>query len=108
MRVLNLRKLTLASLCAALFVCAGCRSLDPLPSWREGGTKRSILTFVDQAADPNSGHYIAPADRIATLDNDGTLWVEQPMYVYVLFAAAQMKAVGASTPNGLRILHSRK
>lgn len=75
-----------------LLSAASCGKVDPLPSWNEGATKQAILRFVQQVTDRSSPTFVAPADRIATFDNDGTLWVEQPIYVNVLFAAAQMKA----------------
>jgi phosphoserine phosphatase len=51
---------------------------NALGSWNDGPTKQAVMEFVKSAAQPGSG-FIAPADRIATFDNDGTLWVEQPM-----------------------------
>jgi len=57
---------------------------DPLPSWNEGSTKTAILEFVAAVTDKNSKDYVEPAKRIATFDNDGTLWVEYPMYTQVL------------------------
>ncbi len=49
-----------------------------LPSWNDGAARRAIIAFVERSATEGAG-FIAPADRIATFDNDGTLWVEQPM-----------------------------
>ena len=68
---------------------------DPLPSWNEGAAKASILDFVARVT-TQGGPYFVPVDqRIATFDNDGTLWVEQPMYVQLAFVLDRVKAHGA-------------
>lgn len=72
-------------------------STDPLPSWNEGALKQSIITFVKDAADSNSKNYIPVADRIATFDNDGTLWAERP-YVQELFAFYMVKKMVGANP----------
>ena len=64
---------------------------DPLPSWQEGPVKSAILDFVQQATSEGSDGYIPPRDRIATFDNDGTLWCEQPL-VQGMFIISQLKA----------------
>ncbi|MGE9289591.1 MAG: haloacid dehalogenase-like hydrolase, partial [Puniceicoccales bacterium] len=51
---------------------------DPLPSWNATAAKAEIIRFVDSTTDPESEDYVPPAERIATFDNDGTLWSEQP------------------------------
>lgn len=53
---------------------------DPLPSWNEGETKKAIIDFVTQATDKGSPNFIPETDRIATFDNDGTLWAEKPLF----------------------------
>jgi hypothetical protein len=53
---------------------------DPLPSWNEGAAKQSIVDFVARVTKEGGPDYVAPKDRVATFDNDGTLWVEQPIY----------------------------
>lgn len=58
---------------------------DGLPSWNESPRKEQIVHFVNEVTDPSSSNFVAPEDRIATFDNDGTLWVEKPMYTH-LFA----------------------
>lgn len=58
---------------------------DPLPSWREGAAKRNIIEFVQAVTDKSNSHFVPPEDRIATIDNDGTLWVEQPIYTQAIF-----------------------
>ena len=53
---------------------------DPLVSWCDGATKKSIVDFVARVTRPGGADYVAPEERIATFDNDGTLWTEQPFY----------------------------
>lgn len=74
------------------------QSSDPLPSWNEGSTKQAIIQFVSEVTDSDSANFVAPADRIATFDNDGTLWSEKPMYFQILFALDQIKAQAADHP----------
>lgn len=71
---------------------------DPLPSWRDTPTKRSILEFVKKVTDPHSKDYVSPAARVATFDNDGTIWVEQPLYPGVLFTFDQIRVLAAQHP----------
>ncbi len=58
---------------------------DPLPSWNQGPARDNLLSFVRQTTDPASPGYVPPAERIASFDQDGTLWVEQPVYPQVRF-----------------------
>jgi phosphoglycolate phosphatase-like HAD superfamily hydrolase len=67
-------------------------SRDPLPSWNEGAAKASIVRFVRATTDTASPNYVRPEERIATFDNDGTLWAEQPYYFQFAFAIDQIKA----------------
>ncbi len=54
---------------------------DPLPSWNDGKTKSAIMRFVEEATKEKGTNFVLAAERIATFDNDGTLWLEQPLYV---------------------------
>jgi hypothetical protein len=72
--------------------------VDPLPSWNDGPTKARIVAFVQAVTQPGGKDYIAPADRIAVFDNDGTLWSEQPMYFQLAFAIDRAKAMVARDP----------
>ena len=74
----------------ALPVCA-----DPLPSWNDTAAKASIIDFVARVTDPTSSDYVTPADRIATFDNDGTLWSEKPVYFQGFFAIDRLRAMAA-------------
>lgn len=71
---------------------------DPLPSWNEGITKQAIVSFVDAVTDKNSADYIAPINRIATFDNDGTLWAEKPVYAQLIFALERIKTLAPEHP----------
>lgn len=63
---------------------------DPLPSWTEGKAKRKIIEFVEQVTDESSPHFVAKELRIATFDNDGTLWVEKPLLAQLAFYKWQL------------------
>lgn len=71
---------------------------DPLASWNDGQIKTNIINFVTAATTKNSPTYVAPADRIAVFDNDGTLWVEQPIYTQVIFALSKIKELAPQHP----------
>jgi hypothetical protein len=71
---------------------------DPLPSWNEGETKNSIISFVNEVTDSGSAHFIEVADRIATFDNDGNLWSEQPAYFQLFFAMDRVKLLADQHP----------
>jgi phosphoglycolate phosphatase-like HAD superfamily hydrolase len=71
---------------------------DPLSSWNDGPTKKAILEYVAAVTDKTSKDYVEPAERIATFDNDGTLWVESPMYTQVLFAFERVKELAPQHP----------
>jgi phosphoglycolate phosphatase-like HAD superfamily hydrolase len=71
---------------------------DPLPSWNEGPTKQSIVDFVEGVTKEGGADYVAPYDRIATFDNDGTLWVEQPIYTQFAYAISEVKAQAPKHP----------
>ncbi len=77
---------------------AAAAAQDPLPSWNEGATKHAILAGVTEATTPGRPGFIPPSERIATFDNDGTLWVEQPMYTQLVFALDRVKALAPQHP----------
>lgn len=78
---------------AALAGCAGLPASDPLPSWNAGPTRDAIVKIVEDTTRPGSPGFVPPAERIATFDNDGTLWTEHPMYVEVVFTLDRIKAM---------------
>ncbi|MCD4683813.1 MAG: haloacid dehalogenase-like hydrolase [Bacteroidales bacterium] len=71
---------------------------DPLPSWNEGTTKTAIISYVNDVTNPESKNFIAIPDRIATFDNDGNLWSEQPAYFQLFFAIDRVKALASEHP----------
>jgi phosphoserine phosphatase len=71
---------------------------DPLPSWNDGDAKRSIVAFVEHVTAPGSAGFIPVPERIATLDNDGTLWSEQPAPVQMYFALDRVRALAGEHP----------
>ncbi|WP_417708518.1 HAD family hydrolase [Roseibium aggregatum] len=71
---------------------------DPLPSWNDGANKQAIVDFVEAVTAEGGADYVAPGDRIATFDNDGTLWVEHPMYTQFVFALDRVKAMAPDHP----------
>ncbi len=75
------------------------RAGDPLPSWNEVASKKAIVAFVSGVTKEGSSTYVAPEDRIATFDNDGTLWVEKPLYTHLLGVFQRMKAQMAADPS---------
>ncbi len=68
-----------------------------LPNWNEGATKAAILEFVESVTTPGAW-YVPPVDRIATFDNDGTLWCEQPQYVQMGLLLGRWKAMIEADP----------
>jgi len=55
---------------------------QPLPSWNDGPARQAIVGFVERVTKPGTPDFVPPAERIAVFDNDGTLWSEQPMWVF--------------------------
>jgi phosphoserine phosphatase len=87
---------------AILVLCASAWSVraadDPLPSWNDGAAKQAIVAFVAVVTTPGSADFVAPADRIATFDQDGTLWVEHPLYTQARFALDRIGALAPKHP----------
>jgi len=71
---------------------------DPLPSWNEGVAKQSIVDFVARVTDEAGPDFVPAPERIATFDNDGTLWAEQPAYFQLFFAIDRVKAMAGEHP----------
>lgn len=74
------------------------KNIDPLPSWNEGVSKKSITDFVTKTTQDGNKEFIPVTDRIACFDNDGTLWTEQPMYFQLAFAIDRIKAMAPEHP----------
>jgi phosphoglycolate phosphatase-like HAD superfamily hydrolase len=99
---------------AAITVFAGCKTSsesnpttatattantdDPLPSWNAGPAKQAIVTFVQATTTQGSAQFVPPEERIATFDQDGTLWVEQPMYTQVMYCLDRVGVLAEEKP----------
>jgi phosphoglycolate phosphatase-like HAD superfamily hydrolase len=90
------------ALALGLWGCAGAgeqtSTADPLLSWNDGEAKQAIVGFVDRVTEDGGPDFVPPAERIATFDNDGTLWAEQPIYFQFAFAMDRVKALAPQHP----------
>src|SRR6056297_1347730 len=75
---------------------------DPLPSWNDTAAKQAIVAFVDRVTDEGSSGFVPAAERIATFDNDGTLWAEQPIYVQLAFVLDRVRTLAPQHPGWKR------
>jgi phosphoglycolate phosphatase-like HAD superfamily hydrolase len=92
------RGLVAACLVALSLGAAGAQPDDPLPSWNEGTTKSAIVDFVGRVTKEYGPDFVPVPERIATFDNDGTLWAEQPVYFQVAFAFDRIRALAPQHP----------
>ncbi len=83
---------------ALAFITASLHAADPLPSWNDGAAKQAITAFVTKTSTDGSADFVPPAERIATFDNDGTLWGEQPMYFQAFFIFDRIKQLAPTHP----------
>jgi hypothetical protein len=91
-----MKRILLAILCCIF--SGSVLAADPLPSWNDGAAKQSIIAFVTKVTTAGSPDFVPPAQRIATFDNDGTLWSEQPAPVQLFFALDRVKALAPRHP----------
>ena len=90
---------TLCGLTALLAAPPNAGAPEPnLLSWNEGVSKQAIMEFVDKVTRQGGPDYVPPTGRIATFDNDGTLWAEQPVYAQLVFALDRVKALSPQHP----------
>ncbi len=75
------------------------QAADPLPSWRPGPRRQALIDFVAAVTTTGGPDFVPPAERIAVFDNDGTLWVEQPVYTQLLFILDRIKALAPQNPD---------
>jgi hypothetical protein len=94
-------KLTSVVLVILLSASLAARAQDPLPSWNETAPKKAIIDFVERLTKKGSPDFVKPEERIATFDNDGTLWAEKPIYFQFQFGLDRVKALAPQHP-GLR------
>ena len=99
--MIHLRQTTRFALSIIFLVFACSQALtqtDPLPSWNEGAAKKSITDFVARTTTAGTPDFVPLDQRIATFDNDGTLWSEQPVYFQIMFALDRIKALAPQHP----------
>ena len=89
----------LAAVLAAVALSFSAWAAEPLPSWHDGPAKAAILDFVEAVTTEGGDRWVAPEDRIAVFDNDGTLWSEQPVYFQFLFAMDRAAELAAADPD---------
>src|SRR5262245_43098258 len=95
----HVTKLTLAAVSLWISgITCGIAVDDPLPSWKDRPPKKALLSFVERVTKQGSPDFVPPAERIATFDNDGTLWAEQPIYFQFQFALDRVKALAPEHP----------
>ena len=96
---LLITKTLMLSLTLFLTACASNKStVDPMPSWNEGSSKQRIVEFVSSVTDTNSADFVPQGKRIATFDNDGTLWSEKPTYFQLMFILDRIKIMASEHP----------
>ena len=95
MRSTRCISILLGALCASLTIA---QAQDPLPSWNDGAAKQSIVEFVKATTTQGSPQFVLPEERVATFDQDGTLWVEHPMYTQVMYCLERVPALAKAKP----------
>ncbi|WP_424814846.1 HAD family hydrolase [Roseococcus sp. YIM B11640] len=98
---IHLGRRGLGALATGLAMAAQARaqSADPLPSWRPGPRKQALLDFVAAVTREGGPDFVPPPERVATFDNDGTLWVEQPAYTQLIFVLDRIRALAPRNPD---------
>jgi len=84
--------------CILILLISPLRAADPLPSWQDTAPKHAIVAFVEKVTRPGSPDFVPVSERIATFDNDGTLWSEQPLYFQNFFIFSRIKALAPQHP----------
>ena len=93
-----MRRFIVKTLLALLLLTSTAFAADPLPSWNDTPPKKAIVAFVEKVTNPGSPDFVPVPQRIATFDNDGTLWCEQPVPVQLYFALDRVKALAPQHP----------
>ena len=93
-----MRTLLFKSLVALLLLVNAAFAADPLPSWNDTGPKKAIVGFVEKVTKEGAPDFVPVAERIATFDNDGTLWSEQPLYFEFIFALDRLRTLAPQHP----------
>src|SRR5207244_11827222 len=93
---------TIALGCMVVFTATKAQAADPLASWNDGPAKQAIVEFVKATTTQGSPQFVPPEERIATFDQDGTLWAEHPMYSQVMYCLARVPALVKGKPHRAR------
>jgi phosphoglycolate phosphatase-like HAD superfamily hydrolase len=89
---------TIALACIVVFVTIAAQAADPLSSWNDGAAKQAIVEFVKTTTTQGSPQFVPPEERVATFDQDGTLWVEHPMYTQVMYCLERVPTLVKAKP----------
>src|SRR5438552_10302036 len=100
-RIQNL--VTIALACLVVFMTTNAKAADPLASWNDGAAKQAIVEFVKATTTQGSPQFVPPEARIATFDQDGTLWVEHPMYTQIVYCLERVPALVKEKPELAKI-----
>ena len=94
------KRIRLAAFAVLVFaaISTAARAQDPLPSWNDGAAKKAIVDFVKATTTQGGAQFVPPEERVATFDQDGTLWVEQPMYSQVMYCLERVPAIVKAKP----------
>ena len=93
-----MKNLIIRTISILLLSLSTAHASDPLPSWRNGPAKQSIISFINKTTQTGSPDFVPIEERIAVFDNDGTLWSEQPNYVQLVFAIDRVKELAPKHP----------
>ena len=91
-------RITFTLLTIALVGHATARAQDPLPSWNDGPAKQAIVDFVRTTTETGGAKFVPPEDRVATFDQDGTLWVEHPVYSQLIYCLDRVPVLAKEKP----------
>ncbi len=94
----NVKSVVVAGVLLLATMAAAFAQADPLPSWNDGAVKKSITDFVTRVTTPGSPDFVPEPERIATFDNDGTLWCEMPFYFQMAFAFDRVREMAPQHP----------
>ena len=95
---ISVRRSALLSVCRHRVAARALAQTDPLPSWNDGAAKKAIVEFVQATTTQGSPKFVPPPERIATFDQDGTLWVEHPVYSQLMYCLERVPAVVKAKP----------
>src|SRR5438034_9380332 len=99
MKIIYKPNLLVAALVGVVaFTATIARAADPLASWNDGPAKQTIVEFVKATTTQGSPQFVPPEERIATFDQDGTLWVEHPIYTQVMYCLEKVPALVKAKP----------